>query len=303
MKVAALMRSHLADSAKAADLAHKMAGVRDWDFHVLADETGGPASSYGHPKLSHNVAMCTSLGLQTQTPKCFWYFGDYSLYCAHHLRPDYDFYLMFDYDIDLAPEAPDYLHRLGKELAGMDGRVDLLGPTVGPIPGDRPGRPHRFAHPYKAMFAVIGLSRRALVALYEGRLEEKKQAPVSEHGGVHCEYYVPSKLAELGGFTMLGLNDIVPGSVAKASFNSTFARPFRYDTGAPVESQLIHPVVDTATFLRKSFGVEMKRGREDIFQAHLDALREQGADPALLQEYEQKLALHQSRVSRASSSS
>ena len=296
-RIACLMRTHLRDSPKARELADALARVSGWDFYVLADETGGPVSAQGHAKLAHSVADCTRLGLNTDVQRCFWYFGDYSMYCAYHQIPHYDFYLMWDYDISVSPESPTYLQDLADILSAQIGQIDMLGTTTGPIDGPRAGRPHRFAQPYKAMFAIIGLSRRALITLYEGRLRERLGEPVA-NGGVHCEYYVPSLLAERGSFLMANMNDLIPGSTDRVSFNSNQARPFGFDLQMPATTHLIHPVVDLPTFLRKSFGRLAKQERTEVFLEQLERLEAQGADLATLQDFREQALQHQERVRR-----
>jgi hypothetical protein len=298
-RIAVLVRSHIAKSAKADQLADQLAAATGWDVYFAADETRGPVDSGRHPKVPHSLQMCADLGLDTEHPKVMWHYGDYALYCTFTQIPQYDFYLMFEFDVALRAAGSDYFQRLCDALRAEANRdLDFLGTYLRALEIGRPARPHRFRRGYKSILPIMGVSRRALLRLFEGRLTERQSLPLEDGGGTYCEYYVPSVLLQSDEFRCLGLNALVPGSIDRDSFNTNVARPLGHEDIVPATAELLHPVVEMDTFLRKALGVCGKAHRLDRFLGWLDELERRGVSNPAFATYRESAAVYEQRMAR-----
>ncbi|MBP0491189.1 hypothetical protein [Roseomonas indoligenes] len=296
-RIAVLLRSHLKGSAKAMELAAQLSAVPDWDVYFAADETNGELDVSPYRKVPHSIEACRAIGLFTDRPKAMAFLGDYPFYVTFPAIPDYDFYLMIEYDVGLADKGGDYFHRLAEALRSETyAELDLLGTNHRPLGLGRDKRPHRFAQAWKSIFPIIGLSRRAIKHLYAERLREATQPPLSDGTqNVYCEFFVPSAMEAAGRFRCLPLNDVMPGSVDKVSFNTRESRVLHHEMRLPVASALLHPVLDFAQYARKTAAIAIKFGRIPAFREDLDYFRRHGYDPAVLAETEAKLDLAETR--------
>lgn len=285
-RVAVLLRNHLGGSAKAAQLAGQLDGIPDWDLYLALDETGGPIDPGPYRKVPHSLEACRAIGLFTDRPRALHYFGDYPFYASLPAVPDYDFYLMVEYDVAPARPDGDYFRRLARRLAAPDlPAYDLVATELTTRRPERTHRPTRYPVPWHSLFPVIGLSRRALLHLYRARLAEGALPPLSDgQPHVYCEYFLPTTLCAEGAFLCGGLNDLLPGSVDRASFNAWNARVLHHEARQPVTAELVHPVLDLPQYLRKAPSVARKKGTVPAFLEELAFLRASGLDAAMIDE-------------------
>jgi hypothetical protein len=277
-RVAVLLRSHLKHSQKALQLARQLSSVTGWDFHFAVDETNGPIDVASFSKVAHTLQSCQAMGLFTGRPRAMSYFGDYPFYATITQIPDYDFYLMIEYDVALAEGSSDYFHRLAGMLISHElADLDFLGTNHRPLNPERRQRPHRFERSFKSIFPIAGLSRRAIRHLYEKRLEEATLPALSDgQHHVYCEVFVPSTLEAAGRFRCLPLNAVIPNSVDRASFNTRDSRVLHHESRLPITAELLHPVLDFPQYLRKSAAIAVKGRQIPAFLRELDFFRIQG---------------------------
>ncbi|WP_338661173.1 hypothetical protein VQH23_13085 [Pararoseomonas sp. SCSIO 73927] len=300
-RIAVLLRSHLKGSAKAMELAAQLSAVPEWDVYFAADETNGELDVSPYRKVPHSVDACRAIGLLMDRPRAMAYLGDYPFYATFPAIPDYDFYLMIEYDVGLAEKGGDYFHRLAAALRSPEmADLDLVGTNHRRLAPGRDPRPHRFAQAWKSIFPIIGLSRRAIRHLYAERLREVTQPPLSDGSqNVYCEYFVPSAMEAAGRFRCLPLNEVVPGSVDKVSFNTRESRVLHHEGRLPIASALLHPVLDFPQYARKTAHIAIKTGRIPAFREDLDYFRRYGYDAAVLAETEARLDQAEARATKA----
>jgi hypothetical protein len=277
-RVAVLLRSHLKQSAKAMELAAQLSAVPDWDVFFALDETRGEIDVAPYRKVPHSIASCQALGLLTNHPRAMAYLGDYPFYATMPQIPDYDFYLMIEYDVALADKEGDYFHRLAARLRSEEmADLDLVATNHRKLGPGRDKRAHRFQQAWKSIFPVIGLSRRALIHLYRERVAEAGQPRLSDgQQSVYCEYFVSSALEAAGHFRCLPLNELIPDSVEKTSFNTRGGRVLNHERRLPVTSELLHPVLDFPQYLGKMSAIAIKWKVIPSFLKDLDYFRDQG---------------------------
>ncbi|WP_458095618.1 hypothetical protein [Roseomonas sp. WA12] len=276
--MAVLLRSHLKQSAKAMELVAQLSAVPDWDVFFALDETRGEIDVAPFRKVPHSIASCQALGLSTQHPRAMAYLGDYPFYATMPQIPDYDFYLMIEYDVGPADKDGDYFQRLAARLRSDEmADLDLVATNHRKLGPGRDKRPHRFPQAWKSIFPIIGLSRRALIHLYRERVAEASQPKLSDgQQSVYCEYFVSSALEAAGHFRCLPLNEVMPGSVEKASFNTREGRVLNHERRLPVTSELLHPVLDFRQYLGKMSAIAVKWKIIPSFLKDLDYFRDQG---------------------------
>jgi hypothetical protein len=194
--------------------------------------------------LSHSLAMCARLGLTADHPRTLWYCGDYAFYCAHHNIPEYDYYLMIEFDV--AFTRPNSLLRHPAWV--WHGGAQVHFPTV-----------------YGVLFPFVVLSQRALLHLLDWRRRE------ASRGGdlVFCEAFVPSALKEAG-MNCVDLNVLFPGAWAAPTFR----------VGAPMlmgnlpelasNTEILHPVFAEREYLARLIAEARHVGGLDAFVTMLD---------------------------------
>lgn len=271
-----MVRTHHPHSTKALALAAQLRDAGGWDVFVAADETRTTVDAGDFPKLAHSLEHLASLGLRVGGPnvRTLWLRGDYALYASFLAAPDYDFFLMLDYDIGLRDPASGHLARLAEALVEPVGRwPDLVGVHLGPY---RVGPvQHSFAEPWKAFFPLVGLSRRAILYLFAQRLLEAPKS-VSGHGPVMCEVFTPSVLKAASGFHCIDVNTLLPGTLHRSGFNASTIRPVGHEDLIPGEGHLLHRVVELPEYLTKGPHLAAENGRIPLFLDELTELERRG---------------------------
>jgi hypothetical protein len=276
-KVAALVRSHLPRSAKAIDLARRLREAGFAEVLFVVDETNGPVDSGDFPKLPHTLDSIAAMGLPLGAgSRTLWFSGDYAFYASVLGRTSADFFLMVEYDVGLRDTSWNWWRRLRGVLERPRlANLDMTGAYLGPYAGRHFASAYR--RPYKALFAVTGLSARAIDTLYAARLREAASG-APDARGTHCEVFVPSELLRARGHFCLDLNRVMPGTADRAAFSNTAICPFGHEDFLQSECALAHRVVDMEEYLAKSPYVMARAGNVATYRRHLQALRRRGVD-------------------------
>jgi hypothetical protein len=249
-----LVRAHFV-SDKLLDLVRMLKEGVGYDLWVCADETQGPLNLPRELVLSHNTEMCARIGLVPSLPDSplLWYFGDYAFYCAHHSIPDYDYYVMIEYDVEFVRGNVYALESLLRRLSFPTGNpYDLVATHYGPRAQDWGWGEtcvDRFKDYYGLFFPMVVLSKRALQYLYDWRKYEAANPPESGRYAF-CEAFVPSALMAAGGHRCVDLNALLPGSWDRDSFRT---RPPMLMGGLPPLTrgiELVHPVYSEREYLQ-----------------------------------------------------
>lgn len=165
-------------------------------FVILYDETHGKA-----PKLDFELVLHTDDTSPFQIAdiprgNSLWYNADYALYFLHHAFPDYEHYVISEYDVAInAPIDPilQDIHKLG---------IDLVCHNVwpaGPAWSWYENGLKNFAKPWQCFLPFMITSKRALLTL----LAKRQQISLTEKAQDRalwpfCETFVPSTLYESG---------------------------------------------------------------------------------------------------------
>jgi len=251
-----LVRTHVSNE-KLFHLLGVLSQSRRYDLFVVADETNGPVDVGSYQKLSHSVASCAAFGLPSEHHRILWQCGDYPFYFAAAEIPDYDYYLMIEFDVDLVGQSPAFI----ETLISRFGHHDLISEHFRlPEPGWPwlPAASAVYETVYTAgLFAVLALSGRAVEFLLQVRRAEAKRG--SKAGQIiHCEAHCGSALAA-GGFSCVSINQLIPGATDRRCFHDP---DFDLETSHYLLGQyrlavpnvaVVHPVYDLAEFLKKNW--------------------------------------------------
>lgn len=281
-RVAALVRTHLPHSAKALDLGRSLREAGFAEVLFVVDETHGPVDTGGFEKLPHTLDSIAAMGLPLGAgSRTLWFSGDYAFYASVLGRTSADFFLMIEYDVGLRDTSWNWWRRLRGVLERPRlANLDMTGAYLGPYQGEHFANAYR--RPHKSLFAVTGLSARAIGTLYAARLREAaKGAPDAR--GTHCEVFVPSELLRTRGHFCLDINRIMPGAVDRAAFSNVVICPFGHEDLLRAECALAHRVVDMEEYLTKSPYVMARAQDVATYRRHLALLRRRGIPAEKLQ--------------------
>lgn len=289
-RVALLVRTHVVND-KLFDLLDVLNQSRRYDLFVSADESGGGLAVPGYDKLPHTVDTCAQFGLSTQHEQLLWHCGDYPLYFAAADLPDYDYYAMIEYDVDLVRKSPLVVEGLISRLRHSGNRsADLVSQHTNRAWPHWPwakAASRLFSPVYTTgIFAFVIASKRALNHLLELRRQEARSG-VTGDDIVHCEAFCGSALIA-GGFACEPFNSLLQGVLDNESFHpSDPERPDthhllgRYRVDDP-RVELVHPVYDLEGYLDRLLGYAMNHNEIDAFLAKLDLIDRSRAKDAEL---------------------
>ena len=255
VRIAVLVRTHLAND-KLFDLLTILERGVGYDLFILGDETRGALPFRGKPMISHSASMCAEIGLLGSHvgTNLLWHLGDYAFYCAHHVIPDYDYYVMIEYDVDIVRGNTLALEGFINRLANAtSGQYDMVAPLYGLRPSDwvhTLSCGNQFDKVYGIFFPFVALSKRALVFLYDWRCREVLNPPANGLF-VFCEAFVPSALNAAGCFLCADLATLMPGSYDSSSFHS--GRPMLLGSLPKLVKSIefVHPVYSEVEFLER----------------------------------------------------
>jgi hypothetical protein len=255
-RVAVLVRTHVVND-KVNDLISVLSDSACFDLFVCADCTNAELVFDAVPVLRHRADDADKLLLPTNNSRLLWYCGDYALYFSYVEIPDYDYYVLIEYDVDL-PDRSSLL------IEGLINRLDFSGPAPLDFVGcvcwqggfeNGWGRTVMGTYPeaHLSLFPFVVLSRPAIeYLLAERRAERNARLPSGRL--MFCEAFVPSAL-NAGGFRRADLNQLIP----RAYERSTFRIPAADDQGPMLlghhhadlarTTRLIHPVYDERNFV------------------------------------------------------
>lgn len=247
-RVAVIVRGHF-ESDKFSDLVAQLYDPSSHDIIIAASELQGPIKVGDYPHMRCDVDALQSLGFDVDQQRFFYDFGDAVLYLALKRFPDYDYYVMLEYDVEFSGDAAAFVRGL---ITAMEAEnLDLVGPRVRP---QGPWWPHwalastRYEQVWSVFLPVMALSRRAVQFLYQRRIEEgPSTASFGER--VFSEAFVASAL-HAGGYAIRDMNTIEPASYTDTTFY--YGEPML--AGSPpcrrTDIGTFHPVYPAREFLK-----------------------------------------------------
>ncbi len=228
-RVAALIRSHVMD-AKFDHMWGALNGSgepRLYDIFPLLDgDALGPRRAEidaRYPSTLWTFAedvRAAGLAQRSEQHPNMWLLGDFALYLSVLQQPQYDYYVMIDYDLHFTRDPVAYMNRLCERLLATDEEVlDGVGLDFSrePTPASQPRDWPFFARAAKAFplvwhfyFPIVAASRRGLLHAFAGRqLEAARQTPSQDL--VFSESFLVCSLMSAG-FNCQDFNTVLPGS-------------------------------------------------------------------------------------------
>jgi hypothetical protein len=302
-RVAVLLRTHVETENVRRSL-RLLAEGQGYDAYLLAHEEPGRNLDAGPlPKLSHSLQSIRDLGFHVESPYFLMHCADILFGWAAQQLPDYDFYVMLENDVFLRDGDPPYLDRISEAL-GQVGAMDLAIVKLGrsdPVWIWHGAVARSYPEVFTSFFPLVVVSKRGAEHLLQERLREQARTPpehrtpqgTGEDHIMFCEAFIASALWG-GGYNILDLNELVPGSYQDEYFNTGPPQLFD-DPGLRGAADLVHPVLSDREFLDKhlyyswrtrslrSFHDQLKAGAWPLPEAlraeYLERTREKLAEP------------------------
>ncbi len=214
--------------------------------------------------LWHSKKTFDDLGLSVEVPRLLWWCGDYPIYDAQIKMPNYDYYIMIEYDVHFCDDGV-LLKALFDLLRESEKALDFIGLRL------RQEAPHddilvnssfrKFREVYSCFFPIVVLSKSAAQFLYLNRRIERYEGTVPDDI-LYCEMFVPTLLRR-GGFSCFDLNYYFPDSFVERHmiFPSRFlGLPIAHASGFPDYVKMIHPVYGNVEMFQRMLRRHSHRG-------------------------------------------
>ncbi|MDJ0823597.1 MAG: hypothetical protein QNJ09_17540 [Paracoccaceae bacterium] len=219
------------------------------DVILCCDETNGTLPiPDGMRAFRHSTADIEPLGLLPfLRHKMLWYNGDYPIYFFFDQNPDYDLYLLIEYDVYFTDKA------LTQFFAHIDAtRADFFGVNIHLAPSHWKWTEAALQYHDKAygtFFPIIGLSNTAVATLFANR-QRQAQLYIDKKTTMwtHCEAYVPTE-AMAAGFRCHSLERSL--NLPKSAFGTTTLGCAELLDRSEDTDLIRHPVLPAPDFLAK----------------------------------------------------
>lgn len=262
-RYAVLFRTHIWDDYVERQYQRLKANIGRGYLYVLLDETNGPIETGKERVVSHTNPAIESLGLaDAKSGNFLWYNGDYPLYFFYDRHPEYDYYVMSEYDVTVNGSIDSIVDEVAQAGAG------LLALAKGETTEDKivsclDVYPREEAQ--KRLICIAVFSREAVRALFDKRIELSREYAAGRiRRWPFCENFIPAELRRRG-FKLMELTD----------FGSTE----NYDWWPPVLERdlddlqhqiFIHPVLDDRRYVDSALRIWRIH---DLFDARSPLLR------------------------------
>jgi len=250
-KIAILFRTHVFDDAVIGGYRHLQSRAPEGvDVFFCCDET---AQTYDAPadirKVGHSVADVERLGLRDFLPKkLLWYSGDYAFYFFYDAHPEYDLYVMVEYDVHFTDRALDDFYRYILENEAdfygvylQEANEGWLWRRAAEVFNDKV---------YQVFGPIVGLSNRAVARLYMKRIEQGRMVATGkvEDVWVNCEAFMPTE-AIAAGFKALSLDEGL--NIRQTHFNTSRLMCLETLSREGDGDEISHPVLPRAAYVVK----------------------------------------------------
>ena len=299
-RTAVLLRTHLVNE-KVFDLISILKKSNQYDLYISADETNGPLNFCDIKKITNDRRLCPSLGL-LDNPNVFWHCGDYAFYFAIDQIPDYEYYILVEYDVDFVRKNPLFLEGIISRLQCVDGSsFDFLSPHLHrayPEWGWYDSVKSVFPEVWNTgIFGFVVASKKAIDFLYNLRKEEaKKELP--QNLIANCEAFCGSALMAAGKFKCGSFIDILEDSILWSSFHPPIENLItshyllgNYEIKNP-RVEVVHPVYDISEYMKREYSRALSRSELDAFIKNAINLQETHRDRNLILEYVERAIKH-----------
>ena len=159
-RVAVFCRTHTWDAFVAKQAAQMRELSRGGHFYVLADETRAQLPVDGFYKFSHCDTDFEPLGLERYfNTNLLWYNGDYPLYKIVHDLPQYDYYVVLEFDVLTNVDL------VGMADAAAAAGIDAAAYNIHPVEPEWPWLDSCrgiYDRPFRGLIPMLVLSRIAI---------------------------------------------------------------------------------------------------------------------------------------------
>lgn len=263
---AVVFRTHIWDGYVARQYQRLAARIGSGDLFILLDETNGRVPVSEGNVVSHTQEGIKALGLaDAGSGNMLWYNGDYPLYFFYRQHPDYEYYVMVEYDVAVHGDIDAMVAFAAREGVGF------VGLTKGEAVADWPHTvscldAYAPEDVRKRLFCFAIFSRDAVQALFERRLDlSRKFAEGKIRRWPFCEGYIPTELA-LRGFKLAELSEL--GTTDLYDWRPAFPET---DLSILQEHTFVHPVLDQARYVQATIKGDWNTG--DAFDPRSTLMR------------------------------
>jgi hypothetical protein len=244
-RYAVLFRTHSWDAFIARQFDRVQRKCQHGDLFVVANNTSGECGSLPVPKpLTFTESDITAMGYaRAGAGQMLWYNVDYALYYFFAQYPDYDYYILFEYDVVVNVDLDSLINAVAER------KTDLVGLTKG-----EPVAEWWFLPSCLDLYAMEDIRKMLLPLAISSRkavehLADKKLALSARfHAGElkqwpHCEAFVVTELAQAG-FTIDEFDWY--GSTARLSYAPAY---IEQDLVKFTDASFIHPLLDPKRYV------------------------------------------------------
>lgn len=252
MSYAAFFKTHKWDDIIERQYNRVRENVSFGDVYILFDTTHSCADNipekYRERVVSINTKDIFFLGLPELGS--FWFNGDYSSIIAFTKKPEYEYYCFIEYDVFTNKNIDEIFVKMQED------KIDIIGEDI-----ETPNYnwPHisscceyydDLGKVKKSLFCVGFFSRRALVAFYARRLEQKEICDRLNLDYVPIGEAVMTTEAELSGLTYENLHNFCD-NLEYYDWNNGCTEEMVSNIG--IGETFIHPVYDYEKFVKSNF--------------------------------------------------
>lgn len=244
-RFAVVFRTHFWDEFATRQLERLKGHVGRGDVYVLVDETHGKVTGIAHDKVV-SVTNDAVLGMglaDAGEDALLWFNGDYPFYYFQTQHPDYDYYLMLEYDCNFNCSIDIFVDEAERRS------VDFVGLTKGDTGKDW-WYYYTCAELYpegefrNQLICTALFSKRALELLLQRRLDLSDQLREKEISAwPMCEGFVPTELNKAG-FSLAELSDF--GSTESYNW---WPPHLEDDLPSLAKMAFLHPVLDSPRYV------------------------------------------------------
>ena len=247
-RYAVLFKCHFWDDFAQRQLERLKARAARADIFIFIDQTNGVVGEVGHDEervIRATEADLEPLGLASYTQfSQFWFSADYALHILTRRQPDYDYFVMVEFDLVLNRDLDDIIDTIARD------EVDFVSH---PIP-EPPIEQFHWLYTAEGVYemsemrhwltCIAVFSNRAAHRLYERRVELSARYKAGEiPSWPMCELAIPTEM-NIGGFKMMPLGEL--GSLEFYQWTP----PYDEASLPALESgTFVHPLLDAKRFL------------------------------------------------------
>jgi hypothetical protein len=278
-RVAVLARIHNVTD-KVTHLLEGLAGGRNYDFYVTPNVSRGSLEFGDYAYVPYSTAHYNALGFDSCSEYFLLHCSDILFSVIREQIPDYDHYILVEYDVHFPRPARDFMDRVAQALtSGQHRDVDLSGTQLGPRdPWWMWSANVRRYYPevLGVFYPFVIMSNRAIGELLKLRREERRATGLTDatqtddvNNLMYCEAFTASAL-KASGYRLLDLNDMFPGCYKWELFTVGLPKLLGEPMTDDPAIEIVHPVYGQRDFLERRLSRAQAEGVLPEFLTELE---------------------------------